>query len=628
MTSSLRPHDPTREPSSNRTQHGSATPTPTDGSAWSSVRIATNGVTWRVRPGCEGLVYGPGAPNWLHLVAEPQAEPVKRNVARRVWRVTVEGQELFAKVYRETGLSGKARQILRGPGCELEWRACAHARRHQIATVEPVACGTIGWRGLGGPSVLITRALPDAIPLHLYWSRRVLAADPPERRRRANAVIEAAASALARAHQSGFHHRDLHAGNLLAVEAEDSQVRVVFVDLHNVRVNSRVSDGDAIRNLAQFNQWFRRRATRTERLRFLRHYRAFRDEFSRRTDSGPSIRLLYRELVEALNDAVDRHGRMLWAKRDRVACRDGKYFCRLRTQNGWRGHAYLWAKHPTIYSRASQMQFTRTQWRQWLRDPLELVGSERATVVKESHTAHICRTQLPTDGGPLEVICKQTRPRTWLKKLYYLFIDSRNIKSWKRGYQLLNRELPTARPLAVMERRRAGLLRDSILVTEAVADATDFDVLLRGELPRQDPARLRGLKDQLLVALVRLVKDLQARGFAHRDFKAPNVMVQWDPSGDEPPRLTLIDLDGLLLRRRLSRRDRLRPLMRLNVSLDEAHIVTRTDRLRFLKAYMTGPGRTDRNWKVLWRELARMSDRKRVHKEERRRWKLKHYGRT
>lgn len=628
MASSLRPKD--SDPSSvSRHDHQAPSETggePTGGA--SSVKIVAGGVTWHVRPGWEWLVYGQSAPNWLHLVAEPQAEPVKRNVAREVWRVTSQGQVFFAKLYREAGLIGKVRALFRGHGSELEWQAGDYARRFGIDTVEPVAYGLVGRLGWAGPSILITRALPEAISLYEYWVAHVLEAGPRGRYRNACAVIESAAGTLAHAHQYGFHHRDLHAANLLAAGGPDHPPRVVFVDLHNVRTQRRVPDGKAIRNLAQLGQWFQRHATRTERLRFLRHYLAFREELSRRADSGPGINLPDRDIVAAVNRAAAVHAWTLWAKRDRRAMRDGKYFCRLRIRGGWRGHAFLQAKHPVAGSRASQMTFTRRQWHEWLANPLDLVRFDRKGLIKDSHTAYVCRAQLPTDGGPLEVVCKRAKPRTWLKKLYYMLSRSRNRRNWRRGYQLLNRDLPTARPLAALERRFAGLLVDSVILTEAVPGARDFDALLRMDLLHEDPHVVRRAKLQAIEALARLIKEMQSKGFGHHDFKASNLMVQWDRHGGEPVRLSLVDLDGLVLRRRLSRRERLRPLVRLNVSFDEARLVTRTDRLRFLKAYLIGPGRSGDDWKAVWREIADKSETKRHHKEQRRQWKLKRYGRT
>jgi hypothetical protein len=101
------------------------------------------------------------------------------------------------------------------------------------------------------------------------------------------------------------------------------------------------------------------------------------------------------------------------------------------------------------------------------------------------------------------------------------------------------------------------------------------------------------------------------------------------PSGDSgSPRAWLVDVDGVKRKPRASEWDRLRPLVRLGVSLELSPHVTRTDRLRFLKRYLLTPGRTDRDWKAVWRRLAVEADRKRTLKRRRDAWKLKHYGRT
>jgi serine/threonine protein kinase len=112
-------------------------------------------------------------------------------------------------------------------------------------------------------------------------------------------------------------------------------------------------------------------------------------------------------------------------------------------------------------------------------------------------------------------------------------------------------------------------------------------------------------------------------GFAHRDLKAPNVLVA--PAGPHA-RPVLVDLDGLRQPGRVSPRRRVRDLMRLAVSLEEWGLARATDRLRFLRAYLgrrgapqpitirsrrrgrTGPARRLRRW---WRAVGRVAERKR-----------------
>jgi len=116
---------------------------------------------------------------------------------------------------------------------------------------------------------------------------------------------------------------------------------------------------------------------------------------------------------------------------------------------------------------------------------------------------------------------------------------------------------------------------------------------------------------------------MHGMGLAHRDLKAPNILVA--PASGPDPRPVLVDLDGLVRTKRVSVRRRMQNLMRLSVSLDEWGVARQTDRLRFLRAYLSPRGcpapitllsrrrgRTDaakrlRRW---WKRIARLSERK------------------
>lgn len=578
------------------------------------------GFEWRCLPDYRALVESQQF-NWLSLRESPGALRIKRNGHRDVWRIELPGEVVFAKRYRSESVVTRLKAMLRGPMSAMEWEVGHYAASNGIDAVLPVACGWKGPRTWSGPSLLITRGVPGAVPLCDYW---LTVRDEPHR---ANAICRSTARLVARAHQCGFHHLDMHAGNIIVQTQQCGQPRPIFVDLHNVRIGRSVSPRDVVANLAQLNQWFRRHATRPQRLRFLRAYLSARDEFATAGQYARNWTIDPRELLTILATVARRHAEKLWAKRDRRSMRTGRYFARVRPASGWRGHALLISKHPRTGSRASHETFEIKQWRQWLSDPTMWTDPTCTDVLKDSHSAVVCRSRLALPQ-PLPVICKRPLARSTMKRLLYAIGPSRNMRAWRRANMLLNRDLPAAQPLAVVERRALGLIRtDSVLITELVEGATDLEAFLIREVGPRSTAIQRRAKDGLIAAVATLVRDMSDRGFAHRDFKAANLLVRWDAPFTGRPDLTLIDMDGISHRRGPRFDAGWRALVRLGVSLDACPILTRTDRLRMLHALLLKTGRPLTGWKDIWLALAEQSEHKLRLKTMRREWKLSHYGR-
>jgi hypothetical protein len=91
--------------------------------------------------------------------------------------------------------------------------------------------------------------------------------------------------------------------------------------------------------------------------------------------------------------------------------------------------------------------------------------------------------------------------------------------------------------------------------------------------------------------------------------------------------LTFIDMDGISHRRRATDVHHMRAVVRLCASLVSSPACTCSDRLRFLKSYLSGPGRTSAGWKETWRRIHDEVCSKLQDKDRRREWKLANYGR-
>src|SRR6185436_14639091 len=172
-------------------------------------------------------------------------------------------------------------------------------------------------------------------------------------------------------------------------------------------------------------------------------------------------------------------------------------------------------------------------------------------LLKDSHTATICKAELPLENARPHVIAKRTLARNAWKQLLRMFGPSRNRRAWRMANMLLNRDLPVAQPMAVIERYAARIVRlDSLLITDYVAGAVDLEAFLATYLSTMPTEKLRHAKDRLIYAITSLLQMFNERGFVHRDLKAGNLLVCWSPPFIDPPRLTLIDMEGI---RRTSR---------------------------------------------------------------------------
>ncbi|MGD8452360.1 MAG: lipopolysaccharide kinase InaA family protein [Phycisphaerae bacterium] len=582
-----------------------------------------DGLSWTYRNGFDRVLAGVPRSAWQQ--PERQGwQRIKHNARREVWRAVIDGTSFYLKYYRHDWLSS-LRGLWQASACHAEWQGGMYALRAGLAAVRPAGFTTGLRRGKSTFSLLVTEAVEPVYPLNEFFAQ--VHADRDHRRRRHDIaqLAELIGETIARAHQAGFEHLDMHAANILVQPVAPGRYRTLFVDLQSARLGVPLGDRAVVRNLAQLNQWFRRHSNVTDRLRFLRAYVRWRNEYEVAFPLGRPLRLTFRELVRALAQAAHVHARRLWARRDRRACRDGRYFTRLRLRGGWRGVAVVQAKHRKDESRASQMVIDRAWWTTQLARPLRWFDEDVGESCKDSHSADVRRAVLVHPSGNLPVIIKRPRSRNARRWLSQHLTRSRSLRGWCRGHALLNRDVPAARPLAVLERRLGPLVLDSLLITEAVPGGVDLENHLRREHERCGPLEWFRHKQALGRLLCRHLRLLEQKGFTHRDCKASNFLVLSEPA----LKLLCIDMDGVrvLKRARPAPHHVCRSLARLHVSLLDNPGLTRTDRARFLRCYCARWGVGAHAWRTLWRQLAPHVLRTEVACAAHRRWKREHYGR-
>ena len=198
------------------------------------------------------------------------------------------------------------------------------------------------------------------------------------------------------------------------------------------------------------------------------------------------------------------------------------------------------------------------------------------------------------DGEPALYVKLFRLPSGWARWRYFLR-PSKARRERAVARRLERRGLAVARPVAVAEERRGGTLVQSLAVSR---DLGARDLRAQLDSLRERPAERRAL----LLRFAAFARRLHDAGVDQDDFSPNNFLVRSDGG------FVLIDFERLRLRRRplgVRRWTQLAKLHRRDFG------VSRSDRLRFLRAYLDAPpdsARAERRaaWQRIWPEFRRI----------------------
>lgn len=177
---------------------------------------------------------------------------------------------------------------------------------------------------------------------------------------------------------------------------------------------------------------------------------------------------------------------------------------------------------------------------------------------------------------------------------------------YRQSQALTRARIGVARAVGFAEEMTGALERRSIVLLERVpGDA--FDRAWTRARDEKSPCTHGRARHDVTMRLARFVAAFHATGNCHRDLYLCHVFVELDPAATRPPTFSLIDLARTHRPRWRRTRWLVKDLAQLDCSARQIG-ATRTDRLRFLRAYLSNrPDRT--RLRVLSKRVARKSDR-------------------
>jgi tRNA A-37 threonylcarbamoyl transferase component Bud32 len=418
---------------------------------------------------------------------------------RQLWRFEVNGRPYYLKFYPRRR---SFKRLVVGNPAMAEFRRLQQLSK--IGIPAPRAGNAlVGYRvaGVLGDAVIMDGIEPS-VQLDVYFNDFKLRAEPPPNRRDIARQVIDIVSRLGRAK---LGHRDLHLGNFLLKEGKVFLVDAYAIHPGGLRLDEVLLLGHSVNRFA----------SRSEIQRGWR-------------ELGPGHQL----------PGANRISPRQWRKFLERTTGENDWFGRIDIGE-WRGNYFKKAKFARRWAASSALQFSASDWQKAWPEIWRQLESGSLEPLKKSRSGDVFDVTIDIGGKRLNAVLKRPYKRYWYRYINEIGRGSRARRAWNKAWKLVVRNIPTAWPLLVLEKRSLGYVTDAVILFERVEGPTlasvDLDTIPAGE--RERLFRRTG-------GILRMIDNL---GLAHFDAKASNWIVSFDEKLG--PRPIMIDVDGIRARR-------------------------------------------------------------------------------
>jgi tRNA A-37 threonylcarbamoyl transferase component Bud32 len=429
---------------------------------------------------------------------------VKDRGYRQVWRFEIDGKGYYLKFYPRRGT--RLKRLFRGSPAAREFVRLQAMQKAGVPGPRAVA-QLSGFRlqEAGGETLgdaVILEAIEPAVPLDQYVMEFEQRGEPIADRPK---LVREMIDLVYRLGKGRMGHEDLHLGNMLFSEG-----KIYLLDGYAVRFGGLTTSD--VMKLAHSVQGVATRAELQRGWEIL----------------GPGGRM-------PMQNSVSER---MWRKALEQARSENEYFGLMRFGD-WRGVFFKHFKYPRRWAPASALVVSRTDWEKAWPELLERIEGDQLEVIKRGASGDVLAGEIELGGRKVAIIAKRPFKRYWYRYLNEIGRGSRAWRAWIKAWALVVRDIPTAWPLAVMQKRHMGYITDSVIIFERVPGETLSSVDLNSLCP--------GERDMLFRRTGKILRRIDRLGLGHFDAKASNWIVQRDEKLGARP--ILVDVDGIRFRR-------------------------------------------------------------------------------
>ena len=208
-----------------------------------------------------------------------------------------------------------------------------------------------------------------------------------------------------------------------------------------------------------------------------------------------------------------------------------------------------------------------------------LLARRDCRIVKDQKKIKVGRLSLTVGGQVRQIYIKRYNAFSLRYRIGSLIVSSGAANSLRGALVLQGGGIRTARPMAVVETRRMGMLTKSFFVTEEISGGKTADSYWLEDLSPAPVCIGRQRRRTFLQGLAFVFRSLHTAAIYHNDLKDANIITVPHPDGLSHI-FYLLDLEGVQRCARLSEKRRVKNLFR---SLDFRRHSRNSARVSFMK---------------------------------------------